>query len=341
MNRQLKTGYAPTIEGVDESAHDNIRSKQNPRYQLGPIWRPDRAGLRRGFTLVQVLLVVSLLAILSGLLWSALGRSRETARRAQCDVRVKAVLLALDAYRQEAGHFPLNLSELRLKKYVTDFELLHCPADPRQSGSYEDFYIIREPRDSGELPQVVCPFHGMPTGIQGFKGRYTMHFRVQLARLTGAADATVQHPGKEPIAAASGMELRGGDRVRTGSGGRAIIQFSDGSTVTLRSNTDVTVLQSFLQGNVQPPLFNIVRQTLGSILCRVQSGSKFDVTTPVATAGALGTVFEVDVDRAGNTDLLVIEGQVALTTVEMTESAPNGRKIRANDRSRSKKRKPR
>jgi len=53
-----------------------------------------------------------------------------------------------------------------------------------------------------------------------------------------AADAGAPEPGL------SGMNLAEGDRVRTGAGGVALITFLDGSTVTLLSETEVTVKQA-------------------------------------------------------------------------------------------------
>ena len=53
-----------------------------------------------------------------------------------------------------------------------------------------------------------------------------------------AGDAGAGEPG------VSGMNLAEGDRVRTGAGGVALITFLDGSTVTLLSETEVTVKQA-------------------------------------------------------------------------------------------------
>lgn len=46
------------------------------------------------------------------------------------------------------------------------------------------------------------------------------------------------------VAAPATMDLRDGDRVITGQGGLALITFLDGSTVTVESNSDVTVRQT-------------------------------------------------------------------------------------------------
>jgi type II secretory pathway pseudopilin PulG len=280
-----------------------------------------------GFTLIQVLVVLAIVAVLSAMLIGNFSRGRESARRAQCDTHLKAVTLALDAYLQENGRFPMELTSLNRAKYLGKSDALHCPSDPQASrDSYAEFYAIRAPRDSSELPIVVCPFHEEASGqgVQAFKGRHTSQFATAPATLEAANATTVQHPKEEQaIAATAGMTLRGGDRIRTAGGGGAKIRFADGTTATLRGGSDVTVLQSFVQGRMQAPLYTLVRQSLGDVLYEINQGSKFDVVTPTATAGAHGTAFRVIVSGDGTTRLWVTEGKVSLTTTRKTGLAPS------------------
>ena len=113
------------------------------------------------------------------------ARGRVAAERTQCDAKLKALVLALDAFRQEHGYYPEHLSELVVEKYV-DEEALHCPSDPLEGDSYANYYIHRQPRDDGELPILVCPYHehDMVQGGQGFKGAYTTQFATSPAVLT-------------------------------------------------------------------------------------------------------------------------------------------------------------
>jgi hypothetical protein len=49
-------------------------------------------------------------------------------------------------------------------------------------------------------------------------------------------------------------------------------------------------------GAVEAPLYTLIRQSVGiNVKYTVTHGSKFDVTTPTATAGALGTMFYVSI----------------------------------------------
>jgi hypothetical protein len=257
--------------------------------------------------------VIAIIAALSAILIGVFSRSRNTAARAQCDMRIKAIVMALDAFRQENGVFPNSLQELVTKKYLTDPQMLRCPRDPRPTGSYDDFYVLRSSRDSDELPIVVCPLceNDGAQGIQSFKGRYTKQFATRPAELLNPSGATIDRPGKVSIAGKSGMLLRGGDSIRTGSGGQATLRFADGSTSEIKGSSEITVLQSFISGHNRAPLYTLIRQTAGDVIYKVNHGSKFDVTTPTATAGALGTEFEIREDSStGNWYLKVIESKV-------------------------------
>jgi hypothetical protein len=245
-----------------------------------------------------------------------------------CDVQLKAVALALDAFKEEKGRYPTQLSELVTRKYLADSNLLHCPNDPRPQGSYADGYVLRstrEPTGMGTVPLLLCPFHEKSNyGAQAYNERFTRQWMTSPAKLARANSVWVEKPGQEPIAGAPGMELRGGDRIRTGVG--AVIEFADGSTATLGSGANVTVLQSFVEGKGAAPLYTIVRQTLGDVSYHVHHGSKFDVTTPTATAGARGTEFTVRVDASGNATLRLLspESKLFISTQKQTGLAiPN------------------
>ena len=68
--------------------------------------RPQRRR-RSAFTLVELLVVIGIVAVLVGLLMPALGRARESARRAQCASNLKQLITAIVMYGQDNhGYFP-------------------------------------------------------------------------------------------------------------------------------------------------------------------------------------------------------------------------------------------
>jgi prepilin-type N-terminal cleavage/methylation domain-containing protein len=282
--------------------------------------------MQRGFTLVQLLTVLAVIGVLAAIMISVFTRGRASARQAQCDAHLKDLTLALNEFRTENGHFPEHLVDLRTKGYIQDDSALHCPSDPDEQGSYGEYYAIRASRDNNDRPILVCPFHEADggQGMQAFKDRQTQHGKAMKAQLQGASDTTVERPGQEPIAARGGMEVHGGDLIRTGSGGSATIVFADGSSSELRGGSSVTVMQSFRDGRSTAPLYTMVRQKFGDVLYKVIPGSRFDVVTPTATAGALGTEFRIQINEQGSGLLYVTESTVYVSTLDQNVKIPTG-----------------
>lgn len=118
---------------------------------------------KRGFTLVEMLVVVGIIALLSAILLPALSSARERGRSAVCASNLHQLGLSISMYTQdsdgfyprggdavdiltdawkfsEGGQYQNDAAQLRpltfvLKPYVQNKEIWHCPSD---SGYMED-----------------------------------------------------------------------------------------------------------------------------------------------------------------------------------------------------------
>lgn len=123
--------------------------------------------MKRGFSLVEVLVVIAIIAILAGLILPALSRARETARRASCANNLRQMGQVFRMYADEhAGewvprmipyHLPFSPTKqcwssfdgaLLYPEYLTDYHLIICPSDPEYSRLY-DYWLMFRPVGPG------------------------------------------------------------------------------------------------------------------------------------------------------------------------------------------------
>jgi prepilin-type N-terminal cleavage/methylation domain-containing protein len=71
-----------------------------------------------GFTLVELVIVIVVLGILSGIVVFGVGRFRSDANAAACQADMTAVNAAADAYQAVTGNYPAAMSELTAGQYL-------------------------------------------------------------------------------------------------------------------------------------------------------------------------------------------------------------------------------
>ena len=99
--------------------------------------------LSAGFTLIELMVAISIIAILTSIIYVNFGDARAIARD---DVRksdLSQIQLAVELYRSENGQFPATLDDL-----VTGGFLPSVPTDPR-GGSY--VYLVATSNDAYKI----------------------------------------------------------------------------------------------------------------------------------------------------------------------------------------------
>jgi prepilin-type N-terminal cleavage/methylation domain-containing protein len=95
---------------------------------------------RAGFTLLELLAVISVITILAAILLPALIKARESARRASCLSNVRQIGMGLEMFRQDRGNVPpgdgsnvisrrdgpVGLGRLS-PEYLGDIGVFYCP----------------------------------------------------------------------------------------------------------------------------------------------------------------------------------------------------------------------
>jgi prepilin-type N-terminal cleavage/methylation domain-containing protein/prepilin-type processing-associated H-X9-DG protein len=86
---------------------------------------------RRAFTLLELIVVISIIAILASILFPLFARARETARRSYCASNLSQVGVALNMYAQNYdGRFPPDDNEFGpLYPYTSNIDVFYCPSD--------------------------------------------------------------------------------------------------------------------------------------------------------------------------------------------------------------------
>jgi type II secretion system protein G len=120
---------------------------------------------QRGFTLIEMMIVVAIIAILAGILVPNFVRARAQAQTAACEANLKEIATALELYETDNDKYPssntLNASDTDLQPY-----LKQIPVDPAAGPSVYYTYTVTNGATSTAAYTIVCPGSHDPGTLQ-------------------------------------------------------------------------------------------------------------------------------------------------------------------------------
>lgn len=104
---------------------------------------------KRGFTMIELMTVISIIAVLAAVLFPIFAKSRESARRVSCASNLEQIGMSLNMYAQAYdGHYPRKNNDFAaLSSTLNSKDILRCPSD---ADSYDSSSVAPPPAGGGD-----------------------------------------------------------------------------------------------------------------------------------------------------------------------------------------------
>lgn len=301
-------------------------SLRGRRCLASPLPERTRISCTRGITLVEMMVTLSIIAVLTGILLTGISRTFAVARATSCLSNQRQLGQALMLFYHQNMCLPSDSANWSLSKslapYLTDPGVFKCPSDGEagSADSYQPYYVRHYPTDGTRWFTLGCPRHA---------GQCVTLFLNGGARISALGKVVADGSRVRQGAPADERTFRNGDlefedgsrvfigrsefgKLEEGGAGKPDAGKGGGGGGPGKNALCVTVIASFRTG--EGTLYSVIRTAGdGEIAVSVNSGSKFDVVTPSGIVSARGTRFAVTTTAGGTqTSVRALEGDVWL-----------------------------
>jgi len=162
----------PTPTTIQPLATDQSRGQEllptTPRRYAGEYY-PVAKNLRHGFTLLELLVAIGIIALLIAIFLPVASLAREHARKTQCANNLRQVGAALELYNQTHQALPLVATAQGLSDALADVRvtgIMRCPDDPAGTFSYAmNGMYVGLPKSQGNASEPLA--YEVGVGHQG------------------------------------------------------------------------------------------------------------------------------------------------------------------------------
>lgn len=141
---------------------------------------------QRGFTLIEMMIVVAIIAILVSILVPNLMRARSQAQTAACEGNLKEIATALELYETDHDTYPqsgnVDASNTDLLPYVQQ-----VPVDPAAGPGKPYTFAVTTPDNGPASYTITCPGTHDPATLQAINNGDTNATHIQYGSQTGFA----------------------------------------------------------------------------------------------------------------------------------------------------------
>jgi type II secretion system protein G len=125
----------------------------------------DRHAGERGFTLIELMIVVAIIAILAGILVPNFVNARAQAQTSACESNLRAIATAMELYYADNQRYPdPGVVPDALNTAAVTY-LNNTPRDPADAGTTPAKYSFTQPTGDGQSYLIVCPGSHAPSTL--------------------------------------------------------------------------------------------------------------------------------------------------------------------------------